>query len=39
MGKYKTQEVFGISRDVPLNYVERIQVDNVLKDSLAQKNI
>ena len=35
MDEYNTSEVFGIVRDVPMNYVERDQVDGMLIDSLT----
>jgi hypothetical protein len=34
---YKLSEVFGISRDVPLNYTPRPDVDDVLVDSLTRE--
>ena len=37
MDSYKLDEVFGISRDLPLNYVERDHVDNQLKECLKRK--
>ena len=37
MKVYQTKEVFGISRNVPLNYVERDDVDGRLRDSLDRK--
>ncbi|WP_303845085.1 hypothetical protein [Aeromonas sobria] len=33
---YKTRDVFGISRDLPLNYVERKSVDKLLIDNLTR---
>lgn len=40
MNKIFTQDVFGIQRDLPLNYVERKQVDSLFIDSLSkQKHI
>lgn len=33
---YKTAEVFGISRDLPLNYTTRSAVDNKLVDNLTR---
>lgn len=33
---HKLSDVFGISRDVPLNYVTRTKVDDVLVDSLTR---
>ena len=32
---YKTSEVFGISRDLPLNYITRYSVDNILVENLT----
>ena len=32
----KTADVFGIGRDLPLNYVERKMVDGLLRDSLSR---
>ncbi len=37
MEKYFTEEVYGISRDVPLNYVERKSVDEKLKENLNRE--
>jgi hypothetical protein len=37
MHSYNLDEVFGISRNVPLNYVERNHVDNQLKECLKRK--
>lgn len=36
MDEYTTSEVFGIARDVPLNYVTREKVDGLLIDSLTR---
>ena len=36
--KYKVDEVFGINRDLPLNYVERQSADAVLVDNLARRH-
>jgi len=33
---HKTDDVFGISRDLPLNYIERDTADTVLVDSLSR---
>lgn len=33
---YKTTEVFGISRDLPLNYIERDSADKLLVDNLTR---
>jgi hypothetical protein len=33
---YKTRDVFGISRDLPLNYVERNSADQLLVDNLTR---
>ena len=33
--KYEIQEVFGQTREIPLNYVERDKVDNVFRESLS----
>jgi hypothetical protein len=35
-GIFKTSDVFGIGRDLPLNYVERELVDGLLLDSLSR---
>lgn len=37
MAKYEVNDVFGLSRDLPLNYIERIEVDNKLKAELKAK--
>ena len=37
MKKNKVEDVFGMSRNVPLNYVERENVDDVLKNNLERK--
>ena len=37
MKKYNLEEIFGISRDLPLNYVARPHVDQQLSDSLLKK--
>ena len=34
---YRAEDVFGLSADLPLNYVERGKVDNVFKSALSQK--
>lgn len=36
MSKYQLNEVYGISRDVPLNYVERVDVDKKFRDNLGR---
>lgn len=36
MGMFKTAEVFGIVRDIPLNYVDRNEVDNLLIENLTR---
>jgi hypothetical protein len=36
MSHYTVDEVFGITRDLPLNYVERKAVDEKLRPSWAQ---
>lgn len=33
---YKTDEVYGINREIPLNYIKRDGVDNLLEDSLER---
>jgi len=33
---YSLHDIFGVARDVPLNYVTRDEVDNVLVDALTQ---
>lgn len=35
--KYKVQDVFGISRDIPLNYQTRETADDILVDSLTRQ--
>ncbi len=35
--KYNLDEVYGISRDIPLNYVERADVDGALRRNLNRK--
>ena len=37
MRKYELSEVYGLSRDVPVNYVERNSVDNKLRENLTRK--
>ncbi|MCQ4970012.1 hypothetical protein NE616_20160 [Enterobacteriaceae bacterium DFI.7.85] len=37
MVKYEVNDVFGLSRDLPLNYIERKDVDNKLKIELKAK--
>ena len=37
MEEYTTSQVFGIARDVPLNYVTRDGVDGLLIDSLTRE--
>ena len=37
MERYQTKDVFGIQRDVPLNYIER-SVDDVFKDALDRRH-
>lgn len=32
----KTEDVFGVSRELPSNYIERLKVDKAFKDSLAR---
>lgn len=34
---HKTDDVFGISRDLPLNYVSRVNVDNKFVDNLTRE--
>ncbi len=34
----QTDDVFGLSRDLPLNYIERKTVDEKLKTELGVKN-
>ena len=36
MQKYQLNDVYGISRDVPLNYVERVEVDKKFVDNLER---
>ena len=36
MNNYKLNDVYGISRDVPLNYVERENVDKKFRDNLGR---
>ena len=36
--QYTTDEVFGVGRDLPLNYVTRVEVDNKFVDSLSRGN-
>ncbi len=35
--KHSVDEIFGINRDLPLNYVERASADHVLVANLARK--
>jgi hypothetical protein len=35
--EYKVDEVFGMNRDLPLNYVQRASADTVLIDNLARR--
>lgn len=37
MNHYETNEIFGLSRDLPLNYIERQEVDDKLKQELQAK--
>ena len=37
MTNYEVNEVFGLSRDLPLNYIERTAVDDKLKQELQAK--
>lgn len=37
MSHYETNEIFGLSRDLPLNYIERPEVDDKLKQELQAK--
>jgi len=37
MKKYSVDDVFGINRDLPLNYVERDSADDVLVNNLARR--
>ena len=37
MKKYSVDDVFGINRDLPLNYVERASADDVLVNNLARR--
>ena len=34
---YKLEDVYGLSRDIPINYVERDNVDNKLRNNLNRK--
>lgn len=36
--KLATNDVYGMARDIPLNYVERDSVDDVLRDNLERRN-
>lgn len=36
MQAYQLNDVYGISRDVPLNYVERVEVDKKFMDNLGR---
>jgi hypothetical protein len=36
---HKVSDVFGINRDVPINYVERAGIDEKLVDSLARSQL
>ena len=37
--KNSVDDVFGINRDLPLNYVERDSADNILVNNLAKESL
>lgn len=39
MESFETNDIFGLSRDLPLNYIERPDVDFKLKQELQAKSM